>query len=192
MRLSANVASPFALLIVAIVLAGCGPEWTVIKQATPNAMTPASRFVIERASFDPNFRVGEKTEQEWMREKRPETQESWDSDKVAMADCFVEGFMAEGETILVESGPGRGVFRVRARYTYYDPGFWAAIVSEPNVIEANVEFLDGSGDTVDVIRVRVKTPAGYSVGVSAGQRARTGAKEIGAITARYLKQRLGL
>jgi hypothetical protein len=81
---------------------------------------------------------------------------------------------------------------VRARYTYYDPGYWAYIVSEPNVIEANVEFLDGSGDTVDVIRVRVKTPAGYSVGVSAGQRARTGSKEIGAITARYLKQRLGL
>ncbi|MDP9000173.1 MAG: hypothetical protein M3O46_08690 [Myxococcota bacterium] len=187
MRLCTRVVSAFALIVVAVVLTGCGgPKWIILKQASPNAMTPGSKFVIEPASFDPSFRVGEKTEQEWMGEKKAETQEKWAGDKVAMSQGFVEGFMAERENILVDSGPA-GVFSVRARYTNYDPGYYAVIASAPTMLDANVEFLDGSGQPVDVIRIRVKNGA-----YSAGQGARACAKEIGAVTAKYLRQRLGL
>jgi hypothetical protein len=150
-------------------------------------MTASSSFKVERATLDPSFHVGNKTEAEWMSTKKPETQDSWDGDKAAMADKFVEGFMDEKDNLLVQNAPGAGVFTVRARYVQYDPGYYAVVSSAPGSLDADVELLDASGHVVDVIRVRVR--AG---GMSAGASARSCAAQIGAIAAKYLKTRVGL
>jgi hypothetical protein len=175
------------VLMVALVLGGCGPRWIVMKQATPNPMTPKSGFVVEKGTFDPGFRVGSKTEQQWMSEKKAETKESWDGDKVAMTEKFVEGFMGAKDNVVVANGGGTGVFSVRAKYVHYEPGYYAVVSSAPTQLEADVEFLDGSGTVVDVIHLTVKQSA-----MSSGDGARRCAAEIGALSAKYLKDRVGL
>jgi hypothetical protein len=173
--------------MVAFVLAGCGPRWVVMKQASPNPMTDKSNFMVEKGTFDSTFRVGSKTEQQWMSEKKAETKENWDGDKVAMTEKFVEGFMGAKDNVLVANAAGAGVFSVRAKYVHYDPGYYAVVSSAPTTLEADVEFLDASGAVVDVIRVNVKQGA-----FSSGEGARRCAAEIGALSAKYLKTRVGL
>jgi hypothetical protein len=178
----------FVLVVLALCVAGCGgPKWVVVKQASPNPMTAQSQFKVEKASLDPSFRVGDKTEGEWMSDKKPDTKEKWEGDKVAMSEKFTDGFMAEKENILVANAPGAGVFSVRARFMQYDPGYYAVVSSSPTSLDATVEFLDAAGQPVDVIRVHVKN-GGYS----SGEGARRCATEIGEISAKYLKQRLGV
>jgi hypothetical protein len=177
----------FALLVVALVVTGCGPKWVVVTQAAPNPMTSASKFSIEKAVLDPSFRVGEKTEQDWMGEKSPETKDKWDADKVAISELFVEGFMRAKGDLLAESAPGKGVFTVRAKYIHYEPGYNIGIAAAPTELVANVEFLDAADHVVDVIRIQVSQG-----GWSAGERARDCARQIGALAANYLQKRVGL
>jgi hypothetical protein len=174
------------LLLLTITLAGCGPKWVVVKQASPNPMTASSKFKIEKAVLDPNFHVGDKTEKEWMGPKEAETQQKWEGDKVAMSEKFTDGFMGEKESLLVANAAGAGIFAVRARYVQYDPGYYVGVSSAPTSLDADVEFLDANGAIVDVIRIHVKQG-----GFSAGEGARRCASEIGAISAKYLKQRVG-
>jgi hypothetical protein len=175
------------VLMLTFVMAGCGPKWVVVKQASPNPMAKSSNFKIEKAVFDTNFHVGNKTETEWMSEKKAETKDHWDGDKVAMADKFMDGFMGEKDNVLVANAVGAGVFTVRAKYVQYEPGFYAVVAGSPTALDADVEFLDASGAVVDVIRVHVKHS-----GFSAGEGARACAAQIGAISAKYLKQRVGM
>lgn len=174
------------LLLLAVALVGCGPKWVVVKQANPNPMTAASKFKVEKAILDPAFRVGDKTEAEWMSDKKGETKEHWEGDKVAMSEKFTDGFMAEKENLLIQNGAAGGVFAVRAKYVQYDPGYYAVVSSAPTSLDADVEFLDDKGQVVDLIRIHVKQG-----GFSAGEGARRCATEIGAIAAKYLKQRVG-
>jgi hypothetical protein len=173
--------------MLAFVLAGCGPKWVVVKQATPNPMTATSNFNVQKGTFDQNFHVGSKTEQEWMSEKKAETKDHWDGDKVAMTEKFVEGFMGAKDNVLVANAAGAGVFSVRAKYVQYDPGYYAVVSSAPTQLDADVEFLDANGAVVDVIRIHVKQG-----GFSSGEGARRCAAEIGALSAKYLKERTGI
>jgi hypothetical protein len=174
-------------LALSLVLSGCGPKWVVVKQANPNPMTATSSFRVEKAVFDPNFHVGNKTEQEWMSEKKAETKDNWDGDKVAMAEKFTDGFVGERERLLMAAASGAGIFSVRARFVQYDPGYYAVVSSAPATLEADIDFLDGNGAVLDTIRVHSRQG-----GFSAGEGARRCAQEIGAISAKYLKQRVGM
>jgi hypothetical protein len=182
-----KTALSFALLVLAIALAGCGPKWVVVKQASPNPMTSASKFKVETPAFDPNFHVGNKTEKEWMSEKKAETRDNWDGDKAAMLEKFTEGFMGEKENVMIAGAPGAGIFSVRAKYVQYDPGYYAVVSSAPTTLEADVDFLDAGGNVVDTIRISVRNG-----GFSSGEGARRCAQEIGRISAKYLKQRVGI
>jgi hypothetical protein len=179
-----------AFALVALVVTGCGPKWVVVSQAAPNPMTSASKFSVEKAVLDPSFRVGEKTEQEWMGEKSPETKDKWDGDKVAISELFVEGFMQAKGDLLAESGPGKGVFTVRAKYIHCEPGYNIGISSAPTELQANVEFLDAADHVVDVIRFDVAQGGAWSF--SSGERGRECARRIGALAAKYLQNRVGL
>lgn len=174
-------------LALSLVLSGCGPKWVVVKQASPNPMTATSSFRVEKAVFDPNFHVGNKTEQEWMSEKKPETKDNWDGDKVAMVEKFTDGFVGEREKLLMAATSGAGIFSVRARFVQYEPGFFVGVASAPAQLEADIDFLDGNGAVLDTIRVHAR----YG-GFSPGEGARHCAEELGAISAKYLKKRVGM
>jgi hypothetical protein len=176
-----------AALALSLVLSGCGPKWIVVKQASPNPMTATSSFRVEKAVFDPNFHVGDKTEQEWMSAKKAETRDNWDGDKVAMVEKFTDGFVGAREKLLMAATSGAGIFSIRARFVQYEPGYFVGVASAPARLEADIDFLDGGGGVLDTIRV--KTQYG---GFSPGEGARHCAEQLGAISAKYLKQRVGL
>ena len=178
------VAPAFAL---SLVLSGCGPKWVVVKQANPTPMTAASPYRVEKSVFDPNFHVGNKTEQEWMADKKPETKDNWDGDKVAMVEKFTDGFVGERENLNMAATTGPGIFSVRARFVQYEPGFYVGVASAPTRLEADIDFLDGGGAVLDTIRVHAQ----YG-GFSPGEGARQCAQQLGAISAKYLKQRVGM
>ena len=174
-------------LALSLVLSGCGPKWVVVKQASPNPMTATSSFRVEKAAFDPNFHVGNKTEQEWLADAKAEKKDNWDGDKVAMTEKFTDGFVGERERLVMAATSGAGIYSVRARFVQYDPGYYAVVSSAPATLEADIDFLDGNGAVLDTIRVRSRQG-----GFSAGEGARRCAQEIGAISAKYLKKRVGI
>ena len=183
----ARFVAPALAIALAIALAGCGPKWVVVKQASPNPMTATSSFRVEKAVFDPNFHVGNKTEGEWLADAKPEKKDNWDGDKVAMTEKFTDGFVAERERLVMAATSGAGIFSVRARFVQYDPGYYAVVSSAPATLEADIDFLDGSGAVLDTIRVHSRQG-----GFSAGEGARRCAQELGAISAKYLKHRVGM
>jgi len=176
-----------AALALSLVLSGCGPKWVVVKQANPNPMTATSPYRVEKSVFDPNFHVGNKTEQEWMADKKPDTKDNWDGDKVAMVEKFTDGFVGEREKLLMAATSGAGIFSVRARFVQYEPGFYVGVASAPSRLEADIDFLDGTGAVLDTIRVHTE----YG-GFSPGEGARHCALQLGVISAKYLKKRVGM
>lgn len=174
-------------LTLCLVLTGCGPKWVVVKQANPNPMTATSAYRVDKAVFDPNFHVGDKTEQQWMADKKPETRDNWDGDKVAMSEKFINGFVNERDKLQMAATDGAGIFSIRARFVQYEPGFYVGVASAPTRLEADIDFLDGNGVVLDTIRVHAQHG-----GFSPGEGARSCAEQLGAISAKYLKQRVGL
>ncbi len=185
-----SLRAPFLLGLLAasslVFAVGCGPKWVVVKQANPNPMSASSKFVVQKPTLDANFRVGSKTEQEWMSEKKAETQDKWEGDKAAFAEKIIEGFMGEKDSILVENAAGAGIFGIRTRIVHYEPGHNIGISSAPATMDGIVEFTDANGGVVDEIRIHTK-----GGGFSSGGAGRDCARQIGTIAAKYLKERTG-
>ena len=166
-------------------VAGCAPGWTVVKQADPNPMTAQSKFMPEKVSLE-GLRVGSKSESEWVGTKEGETKEKWEGDKLAMNDEFQTGFESSRGGFGVPTGPD-GAFKIRAHFTNYEPGFYAAVASAPAKIDATIDIVDPAGNVIDTFRVSAQ--AG---GMAAGSRARSCANTIGSTAAKYVKKRVGL
>jgi hypothetical protein len=178
--------APLALGAVVTLLAGCGARWTVVRQANPNPMTPDAPFFLTPPSLE-GLRVGEKTEGEWMSEKDAETREKWEGDKAAMASVLVEGFdKGKGDEINRTQDP-RAAFTIRTHFDHYEPGFYAGVVSGNGSIDATVDIFAPNGAPLDEFKVHAE--AG---GFSAGERARTCARQIGWTAGKYLRNRMGL
>lgn len=175
----------FVGLSLISLVAGCGPNWSVVKQADPNPLNASSKFAVDKVALD-NLRVGSKTEAEWMSGKDPETVQKWEGDKVGMSDGFSSGFDNARDT-LARVTDKNGAFVVRPRFEKYEPGFYAGVASSPAEIEAIVDIVDASGNVIDEFRTKA-----VASGMSGGQRARSCAEQIGATTAKYLKKRVGI
>lgn len=174
-----------AFAAVSLFVAGCGPRWQVVKQADPNPLTASSKFAVDKVTLD-NLRIGSKTEAEWMSGKDADTQQKWEGDKTGMSDAFSTGFDKARDT-LARVTDKNGAFVVRARFDSYEPGFYAGVASGNAEIDATVDIVDASGNVVDEFHTKA-----VAAGMSAGQRARDCAEQIGATTAKYLKKRVGI
>lgn len=182
--LSARVLT--SIVFAAAGLAGCGPRWTVVRQASPNPMNVRSAFYVEPLSFD-GMRVGEKSESGWMAEKSADTREKWAGDKAAMNETLGDGFdSGRGKEIVRASAPA-GAFVVRTRIDRYEPGYNAVVASSNGFVDATIDIVDPNGNVVDELVVHAE--AG---GMSAGERARKCARIVGWTTGKYVRQRIGL
>jgi hypothetical protein len=165
-------------------LTGCGPRWVVVRQVVPNPMSAGAPFYVQPISLE-GLRVGDKTEAEWMGPKGASTQASWEGDKVAMNEQFHRGFDGEATGVVQAASPA-GAFTIVTHFAFYEPGFFAGIVSRPGRIDAIVDIVDPNGTPLD----QLTTSAAYS-GVSQGENARGCARIIGRNIARYIKARTG-
>lgn len=185
MHLRSRSIAPFVVSFAVAGLVGCGPKWTVVRQATPNPMNVASSFYVEPPSLE-GLHVGEKTESEWLAEKGDDTKRKWEGDKSAMASNFSEGFdSGRGGDVLRAEGP-TGAFTVRTRFDRYEPGYDAVVARSNAFIDATVDLVGPDGAVVDEFVVHAE--AG---GISAGLRARKCASIVGWTTGKYLRKRLG-
>lgn len=175
----------FALFGLSLLAAGCGPRWQVVKQADPNPLTASSKFAVDKVALD-SLRIGSKSEAEWMSDKDADTKQKWEGDKTGMSDSFSTGF-DKARDPLGRVTDKSGAFVVRARFDRYEPGFYAGVASGNAEIEATVDIVDANGNVVDEFHTKA-----VAAGMSAGQRARDCAEQIGATTAKYLKKRVGI
>ncbi len=94
------------LVALGAALVGCGAKpWVVIEQAQPNPFIGKSRFYVEPMDYE-GLRIGSKSEEEYVSDKKDESAASFEEDKEAVADRFYEN--------LVQSARSRGV-KVKAR-----------------------------------------------------------------------------
>jgi len=168
-----------------VLLVGCGPHWVVVRQATPNPMTPAARFFVDRVSLE-GIMIGQKSEAEWMSAKSGDTQQSWEGDKAAMLEEFSHGFEDARDAVARVEAPA-DAFIIRAHFIHYEPGFYTYVVNSNAQIDAVVDILDAHGTPLDQFQI-----AASSGGIAAGSRARACAFELGRVTAKYVRARVGL
>src|SRR5215472_13290260 len=89
-----------ALAIPLALIAGCGPRWTVVRQATPDPFAGRPEFAVEPLRFD-NLVVGDKSEPEYLAGKDNDQRASWQTDKTGMSERFAVGLGGAGEGIVV-------------------------------------------------------------------------------------------
>jgi hypothetical protein len=174
----------FASSLLALALIGCGPRWQIVAQATPNPMSASSKFFVEPLHFE-NLIVGGKNEDAYQATKSPEQQASWKSDKDGMAAEFANGYSEERDAVGVAASPA-GAFTVRPHITFIEPGFNIGIASHPAEVRINVQILNEQNAVVDEFTISSSTNA-----YATGTRVRIAAKDLGVVTARYMKARTG-
>ena len=87
---SKRLASTWILFAAVALGVGCGPAWTVVKQANPNPMSPQKSFAVEPVRFE-SLKVGEKTEQQYLADKStkdPQFEAKWKGDLAAIDQMF--------------------------------------------------------------------------------------------------------
>ncbi|MGH7281648.1 MAG: hypothetical protein ACRELY_09015 [Polyangiaceae bacterium] len=178
-----------ACLGLAFLSIACGPPWKVVRQASPNPMSQTSRFFLDAVSFD-GLSVGGKSEQEWQADKDSASQASWQADKAAMASEFSAAFDEEREGVARITTP-QGDFTIKPHVTWLEPGFNALVASHPTEVKIDVQIVDAKGALVDEFTIDAAIQATIS-NEALGTRLREAGKYLGKITAKYVKQRIGL
>lgn len=189
-----------SLLLVAaaaLVGAGCAPAWTVVRQASPNPITPQTSLAVEPIRFE-GLMVGKKTEEAYLAEKKPEQQASWKADQAAMDQVFSSTLVSQARGLQIAAGAPEqgGPYLIKPAVTFIEPGVFTAVFNMPSQVHMTVQITDPQGAVADEIRMKVSVASGNIMGVptmvSVGERLRECAKRLGTLTARYLRQRAGL
>ncbi len=173
------------IALLALVAASCGPPWQVVRQAMPNPMLGQRAFVLAPMSFV-NLVVGEKPEAAYLAEKDPGQRGSWDQDKSAMAQMFLDGVRGTAEGLAI-SPRSSGGFTVEPHVTFIEPGFYVGLAARSSEVNMTVRILQG-GTLLDEITIGVTVPADLG-NPSVGGRLRAGASRLGGILGRYLVHR---
>lgn len=171
--------------------AGCGPSWTVVKQANPNAFSGKKAYTVEPLSFQGVLIGGVDTEDAWIAKRKPEKQAefraSYEQDKVDATQKFDERLKAN----LDKAGYAAGAdVTVRPHVTSYEPGFWspAGWGNKNTELTVNVDFVDAAGNVQDTIIFSSKIAPG-TFNPATGQRVRQAANKLADEVAQYVTAR---
>jgi hypothetical protein len=177
----------FVLATSAIGL-GCGPRWTVVRQAVPDPFLNQRDFFIEPVHSE-GVRVGEKSEAVYLADKTPDQGASWQTDKADMISQYAEGLMAAGEGMKFTMQPGPTIFIVRPILVFVEPGFYVGVAAHATEVTMRVELLSPAGQPLDVISIE-SAIAASAFNAASGTRLRQAAHDLGGVTADYLKKRV--
>jgi hypothetical protein len=170
-------------------LVGCGPRWTVVRQAVPDPFLNQRQFFIEPVHSE-NIAVGDTPEAVYLAGKTPEQQDSWRADKLEMIGHFADALMSEAPGLLYPTQPVPAAFIVRPIVDFVEPGFYAYVAAHPTEVGMRVEILAPSGQVLDVITIHSVIGASMTNAAS-GTRMKQAAEDCGRRTAEYLKTRVG-
>jgi hypothetical protein len=181
-----------AALAAAPVLAGCGPRWIVLTQASPNPLLNQNKFGLMPVDYT-GLIVGEKSEAEYLASKDEETRASWAGDKSGIDTEFgkVLGEKAQGTGISVvkATGPGDAPFMIRPKVEFIEPGIYTYVFNKASQVRMKVQITTPDGKVIDEIAIKHGTPASIT-NPAVGNRLRDDGEALGAIMAQYLQFRV--
>ena len=182
------------LLLAAVPLflvVGCGPPWAIVRQGTPNPLTPQTQFAVDNSSFN-NLMVGKKAEAEYLAAKKPEQQQSWQGDKMAFIGSFAAGAQERRGTLDIAGADQlSGRFNIKTNVDFLEPGNFNGFLNIATEMRTTVTITDPNQAPVDTIQIRCVVGADiYHPAV--GMRVAECGRITGRYAARYLKQRVGL
>lgn len=166
--------------------AGC-TRWTVVRQAAPNPMNGATKFVLEPLHWE-NATVGGKTEAEYFSDKEPQQQQSYVTDKLETTALFVSQVKARGAVQWVVADPQ--AYIVRPIVEHWEPGFYAAVAHRDARMDLRVQILTPQGQVVDEFTTWAMA-ASTLTSPSTGGRMRTCGEDVGGVVGKYLTVRIG-
>lgn len=181
-----------AALCAAPVLAGCGPRWIVLTQATPNPLLNQNKFGLMPIDYT-GLIVGEKSEADYLASKDEETRASWAGDKGGIDTEFgkvlTEKSAENGITVVKATGPGDAPFMIRPKVEFIEGGIYTYVYNKPSEVRMKVQITTPDGKVIDEIAVKHGTPASLT-NPAVGNRLRDDGEGLGAIVAGYLKVRV--
>ena len=189
----------FALF--ALFTTGCAKPWKVVLQAQPDPFVGHGRFAVAPTDFT-GLRVGEKSEAEYLAGKDEKQQLSFANDKAAANEEFTKALINrahdEGVEIILATGPTDAPFTIRPAMTFFEPGFYAGVVSFPSRLDVTLKLTTPDGSPLDEILMTHRTAA-PTIGLTAllnvdkmssGGRIRADALWIGQTSGKYLLMRV--
>jgi len=183
-----------ALLFGAMTAGGCGPGWTIVRQAAPSPFNAQTAFAVEPIAYE-GLKVGGKGETEYLSEKKPEQVESWRADQAKLNQTFADNLVKESKGLQVSVGPAAApvAFAVKPMVTFIEPGVFTGIVNIATEVRMTMRIVDSAGAVVDEVATSVKVAPGMIMGVpvkvSVGERLVECGKILGESAAKYLKVR---
>jgi hypothetical protein len=169
---------------------GCGP--IIVQQRVPPPLASYRSFIVEPMHFE-QLAVGNKSEADYLAGKKPESIQSWEGDKQAIAQEFLSGMMSHAGALQIGPAvtqPGPGTLIVRPFCQFIEPGHYNGFVNLNTEVRVMAQILDPSGqllDQVDLAQVsvaRIDNP-------SSGGRMREAAAGLGHRAAGHLHRQTG-
>jgi hypothetical protein len=186
--------STFVLACMALLalLSGCGPRWSVVRQAAPAPFTAQQPFAVLPIDFT-GLQVGEKTEMGYLADKDAEAQGSWAGDKLGINEEFASKLMSaakdHGIMVVPATGPATAPFVIRPVVAWVEPGYYVGVSGGSSMVRMTLQITAPDGRVLDEILVSHGTPGSlYNASISA--RLRKDGAEIGESVADYLAQRV--
>jgi hypothetical protein len=179
-----------AIAFACLFAVGCAKPYHIIHQAQPNPFIGKTQFVIAPVDFT-GLRVGSKTEDEYIADKKDESVESWNGDKQAINDKFQESLSGRSAEKGLDVTPANGVvhtYLIKPQVRFIEPGFYAYVAKAPSKVEMVVVITDEHNNEIDKIMVEHGTDSGM-FNPSSGQRLRSDAEALGSYVSIYLKDR---
>jgi hypothetical protein len=180
------------LASLALLATGCRNSWRVVAEAHPDPFIGQRNFGLVPIDYT-NLHVGTKSEAQYLSEKAPENQQSFQIDKEALNEEFARSLIDivrdDGINIVLASGPGDAPFTIRPFVTSIEPGFYAYIANKPSYVEMALRITTPDGAILDEILLEHSTPATLT-NPSSGGRLRADGSGLGKTVARYLLTRV--
>ena len=181
-----------AALVAAPVLAGCGPRWVVLTQATPNPLLNQTKFGLMPIDYT-GLVVGEKSEADYLASKDEESRASWAGDKGGIDTEFGKVLMEKatgaGINVVKATGPGDAPFMIRPKVEFIEGGIYTYVYNKASQVRMKVQITTPDGKVIDEIAIKHGTPASIT-NPAIGNRLRDDGEGLGAITAQYLQVRV--
>jgi uncharacterized lipoprotein YajG len=187
-----------AMLLAAALLAGCGAQVTVLKQASPNPFVGQSQFALERMESK-GLQVGDLSEERYLAEKDDDQRASFAGDKEAIQHRFDAALTSAARDAGLSIGAaGQAPFVIRPRLVFVEPGYYAVVASGASQATIVVQITKPDGTVLDEIEVTHQTDSasgpsigGISTNPSSGGRLRDDAAAIGEAVGEYIAERAG-
>lgn len=166
-------------------LVGCasGGEYTLVSHAPPSSFARVGcRAVVEPIHAD-HLMVGDKTEAQFLAEKRDNQVGSFERDKRDSAELFMSQLQKRQPTVLGSGGTPDNTFVIRPTWTNWDPGKFMGMFSKPGVGTFVVDVLSPSGQMLDRISIQPSKTA-----YTAADRMKSVFEQAGTSVSRYIDE----